>query len=125
MTQHLSIKKHYEKNVIEYEKIRLERDSPVEFALTLRKFSQYIPKGSVVIDIGIGVGHYAEYLAKRDCSLHLVDIVPAFLDYTKSRLEKAGLKEKILSENLASAIDLSFIKTILSMWFSCLDHSII
>lgn len=83
--KHLNVAEHYEKHVVEYEKIRLEQDSPVEFTLTLRKLTQQVPNSSIVADIGVGVGHYADNLAKRGCYIHLVDIVQSFIDHAKQR----------------------------------------
>jgi ubiquinone/menaquinone biosynthesis C-methylase UbiE len=96
---------HYERKV-SVEAERLARDSPVEFAITLRQLELYIPSGILVADVGVGVGQYAEVLAKRDCSVHLVDISQHLLDATAERLRQAGLETRIEGVHLSSAIDL-------------------
>ena len=71
-TNALRVVDHYENSVIEYEKIRLEQDSPVEFELTKRTLDKWIKNDSVILDVGVGVGHYATLLAQRGCKLHSV-----------------------------------------------------
>ena len=107
--QALRVATHYEKNVIDYEKIRLEQDSPVEFELTTRTMNKWIKNDSIVLDVGVGVGHYASLLAQRGCKLHLVDICERFLNLSLERLAQNHLSENVLSSTLASATDLDFI----------------
>ena len=104
--QALRVATHYEKNVIDYEKIRLEQDSPVEFELTTRTMNKWIKNDSIVLDVGVGVGHYASLLAQRGCKLHLVDICERFLNLSLERLAQNHLSENVLSSTLASATDL-------------------
>ncbi|MCH9611765.1 MAG: 2-methoxy-6-polyprenyl-1,4-benzoquinol methylase, mitochondrial [Chlamydiia bacterium] len=105
-----SVAEHYEEHVIDYEKIRLEHDSPVEFALTLRLLDQWVSKGAVVVDVGVGVGHYATHLAQRACLLHLVDICESFLKLTSEKLQQTNLTSRLLSSHRASATHLSFLE---------------
>ena len=100
---------HYENNVLDYEKIRLEQDSPVEFELTKRTMNKWIQKDSVVLDVGVGVGHYAVELAQRGCKLHLVDICESFLKLSQERMEQHHLSANILSSTCSSATALEFI----------------
>lgn len=104
------VAKHYDTQIFDYEMIRLEKDSPVEYAITLRKLLQYVPNKSTVADIGVGCGHYAESLAKRDCLLHLVDVSKRLLRATKERLGSSQLSPQILTCTQASSIDLSHIE---------------
>lgn len=106
---HKKIGEYYTDHIAEYEKIRLELDSPVEYALTLRILSKFIKDKAVVADIGVGFGHYTEHLASRGCRLHLADVTQVFLRATEDRLKKSGLSNAIISCNYASAVDLSFI----------------
>lgn len=91
----------------DYETRRLSEESPVEYALTLRWLDRWIAEGAVVADIGVGVGHYARHLARRACTIHLVDIAERLLDTARARLHDAGFRASILSVTTTSATDLS------------------
>ncbi len=93
----------------DYELVRLERHSPVEYAITLRYVERYIPDGATVADIGAGAGHYSESLARRNCIVHLVDVAQRLLDTAVARLTAAGLERQIASVTRASATALSFL----------------
>ncbi len=97
------------RNGINHEMERLEKFAPVEYAITSRYLLRYIPKGATVADIGVGVGHYSELLARRGSNVHLVDVATRLLEAAQERLMRAGLGEHILSITHASATDLSFI----------------
>lgn len=99
---------HYDQ-ILDYEKIRLEQDSPVEYAITLRAMDKWIPDNSIILDIGVGVGHYSMHLARRNCKIHLVDVCESLLTATKENLAKANLTNHILSATKASAVSLKFI----------------
>jgi len=66
-----------------------------------------VPDGATVADIGVGVGHYSELLARRACRVHLADVSQRLLDAAGSRLAGAGRGDHILSVQRASATDLS------------------
>lgn len=93
----------------DYEMVRLERHSPVEYAITLRYFNRYIADAVTVADIGVGAGHYSESLARRKCSIHLVDVAQRLLDAAVARLTAAGLERQIASSTRASATALPFL----------------
>lgn len=97
------------RNGINHEMERLEKFAPVEYAITKRYLLRYIPEAATVADVGVGVGHYSELLARRGSNLHLVDVASRLLEAAQERLTKAGLGEHILSITHASATDLSFI----------------
>ena len=97
------------RNGINHEMERLEKFAPVEYAITKRYLLRYIPEAATVADIGVGVGHYSELLARRGSNIHLVDVASRLLDAAQARLTSAGLGEHILSITNASATDLSFI----------------
>jgi len=101
-----AVAQHYGESILEYELARLPEHSPVECAVTSRYLERHIPAGAVVADVGVGGGYYAELLARRGCSLRLVDITQPLLDATVNRLEAVGLLERILSTCLASATHL-------------------
>jgi len=89
------------------EAARLDREDPIEYAITTRYLQRYVPDGATVADIGVGGGQYSELLARRGCRVHLVDVSRRLLDTTVSRLRAAGLGERIASVQRASATDLS------------------
>lgn len=97
------------RNGINHEMERLEKFAPIEYAITRRYLLRYIPEGATVADVGVGVGHYSELLARRGSNVHLVDVALRLLGAAQERLTKTGLKEHILSVTNASATDLSFI----------------
>src|SRR5579871_5203565 len=96
---------HYDRNV-EAEAARLEQYSPVEYAITLRYLERFIPKGARVAEIGVGVGHYSEFLARRGCRVDLVDVSERLLEAARARLVGAGLERQIASVHHASATEL-------------------
>jgi len=96
-----------EYDALDYEHVRLESGGAIEYAIMTRFLKRYIPDISVVVDVGVGVGHYDEQLARRGCRVHLTDVSRRLLRTTVARLETAGLGEHILSVRRASATDLS------------------
>ncbi|HAX80289.1 MAG TPA: hypothetical protein DCY88_31750 [Cyanobacteria bacterium UBA11372] len=103
--QHDKVAQHYD-SILEFESVRLSEYYPVELAITTRYLQKYIANAAVVADIGVGVGHYAEFLARRGCSIYLVDITQQLLDATLTRLREAGLTGQIQAINRASATNL-------------------
>lgn len=83
--------------------MRLQEHSPVEFAMTVRCLKRWIPDRATVVDIGVGVGHYAELLAQRNCLLYLIDISQKLLETTFARLKAAHLEQQVLKVQQASA----------------------
>ena len=90
----------------DFELARLEKLGPVERAMTERVLARLVPPGSVVADVGVGAGHYDESLARRACSLHLVDVSQRLLDTALDRLRACGCSELVLDATLTSATDL-------------------
>ena len=56
------------------------------YAITKRYLLRYIPKGATIADVGVGVGHYSELLARRGSNVHLVDVGPRLLAAAQERL---------------------------------------
>jgi ubiquinone/menaquinone biosynthesis C-methylase UbiE len=96
---------HYDQ-IVEAERARLEQFSPVEYAITLRYLERFVPAGCQVAEIGVGVGHYSEFLARRGCRVTLVDVSQVLLYAARSRLAAAGLSSVIVESHCASATDL-------------------
>jgi SAM-dependent methyltransferase len=61
-----------------------------------------VKPGNVVAEIGVGGGHYTEFLARRGCCLHLVDISARLLDAVEERLRGAGLAACVAGRHDAS-----------------------
>lgn len=100
------IAKHYDTAVFQFELERLEKHCPVEYATTCRYLEKYVPPGAFVADVGVGVGHYAAFLAQRGCTIYLIDISVQLLNAARQRLESAGLGNLIKGIHKASAKDL-------------------
>ncbi|MFB2977398.1 class I SAM-dependent methyltransferase [Microseira sp. BLCC-F43] len=103
--QHDKVAQHYD-FILDFESVRLSEYFPVELAITTRYIQKYIPNCAIVADIGVGVGHYAELLARRGCLLYLVDITQQLLDATLTRLRTKGLEQQIQAINRASVTNL-------------------
>lgn len=103
---HRAVGEHYDGPGLEFELTRLERQSPVERAMMERYLARFVPENSVVADIGVGAGHYDEFLARRACSLHLADVSRSLLDAACARLKAQGLSGHVLDARVASATDL-------------------
>jgi len=88
------------------ERARLEQFCPVEYSITQRYLNRYVPERCEVAEIGVGVGHYSELLARRGCRLDLVDVSGRLLEAAEERLSAAGLAGHIASMHQASATDL-------------------
>ena len=106
-----SVGRHYDEVLFEVERERLSNRLLVEYAITARYLERFIPSGAVVSDIGVGVGHYAELLARRGCRLHLVDVSGRLLDATVARLREAGHGAAVLDAVRASATSIGHIPT--------------
>lgn len=99
--------KHYDGVFFREEASRFEKYHPIEFEITVRQLRKYVPKYSIVADIGVGVGHYAELLAReKQNSLYLIDVSQKLLRSTHSRLKKNGFKNSILGTFHESATDI-------------------
>jgi len=73
--------------------------------------NRWIPDGATVGDIGVGVGHYAELLARRGCSIYLIDISQRLLDAAYARLKELKLHERVVGVHQASATKLDCLET--------------
>ncbi|MDJ0688216.1 MAG: class I SAM-dependent methyltransferase [Xenococcaceae cyanobacterium MO_188.B32] len=103
------VTRHYNSDLtFDYESVRLTKHAPIEFALTTRYLNKMIPDGAIVVDVGVGTGHYAEFLAKRDCniSIYLVDLSQRLLEAAYTRLKNCHCDRQILGIFNISATDL-------------------
>ena len=62
---HKQVAQHYNDAGFAFESVRLPQHCPIEFAITTRHLNRWIPDDATVADVGVGVGHYAELLARR------------------------------------------------------------
>ncbi len=70
---------------------------PLEFERNKELIGRYLPpKTSVIIDVGGGPGIYAEWLAKQEQEVHLIDPVAKHIEQAKKRAEKLKKKFKCL-----------------------------
>ncbi|HXP86778.1 MAG TPA: class I SAM-dependent methyltransferase [Bryobacteraceae bacterium] len=96
---------HYDRYV-DAESARLEQFCPVEYAITLQYLGRFVPERCRVAEIGVGAGHYSEFLARRGCRVDLVDVSERLLEAAQERLTAAGLAESIAKVHHASATEL-------------------
>lgn len=101
-----NVAKHYDGAAFEAELTRLPQDCPVEMEVTLRWLARVARAGDVVAEIGVGGGHYTEFLARRGCHLHLVDISSRLLDAVQEKLRQAGLDGQIVGRHQMSGVNL-------------------
>jgi ubiquinone/menaquinone biosynthesis C-methylase UbiE len=107
-----SVAQHYNsKQIFDYESLRLTEHAPIEFAVTTRYLNKIIPDGAIVVDVGVGTGHYAELLARRDCTLYLIDLSQRLLETTYTRLKNCNRDRQILGTYNISATSLEPLKT--------------
>ena len=57
------VARHYDEAAFEAEQVRLPQDCPVELGVTRRWLTRVAKAGDVVAEIGVGGGHYTEFLA--------------------------------------------------------------
>jgi SAM-dependent methyltransferase len=101
-----NVARHYDGAAFEAELVRLPQDCPVELGVTLRWLARVAKADDVVAEIGVGGGHYTEFLAQRDCRLHLVDISARLLDAVEEKLRQAGLEGRIAGRHPISGANL-------------------
>ncbi len=89
------VARHYNEAAFDAERVRLPQDCPVELAVTRRWLGRVAKAGDLVAEIGVGGGHYTEFLARAGCFLHLVDISTRLLDAAVEKLRQAGLEDHI------------------------------
>jgi 2-polyprenyl-3-methyl-5-hydroxy-6-metoxy-1,4-benzoquinol methylase len=63
----------------------------VEFITTLYFLDDYIKPGLKIIDVGAGTGRYAFYLAKQNCAVTALDIVPKHVASMQEQAKQQSL----------------------------------
>ncbi len=97
-----NVARHYNEAFFDDELARLPQESPVELAVTRRWLRRVAKTGDGAAEIGVGGGHYTEFLARLGCGLHLVDVSERLLDAAVEKLRRAGLEDRIASRLHAS-----------------------
>jgi len=54
--QEKAVGRHYDENILEFEKERLPKHTPVEYAITCRYLERYIAADAMVAEVGRGRG---------------------------------------------------------------------
>ncbi|MFZ0962242.1 MAG: class I SAM-dependent methyltransferase [Terriglobia bacterium] len=98
--------RHYDDAAFAAELVRLPQDCPVELGITLRWLARMAKPGEVAAEIGVGGGHYTEFLARLGCRLHLVDVSRRLLDAVEAKLRQAGLGDRVAGRHHLSATKL-------------------
>jgi SAM-dependent methyltransferase len=77
----------------EAEDVRLEQNQ-LEYDLTWRYLTRYLPPAGSILEIGAGTGRYTLALCQRGYAVTAVDLSAALLERCKRRLEASGLQEQ-------------------------------
>jgi S-adenosylmethionine-dependent methyltransferase len=98
----------YYNNDPERENGRLERHQ-LEYDLTWRYLTQYLPPQGHILEIGAATGRYSLELAKRGYLLTAVDMSEKLLEIARKRIQEVGLENRVRFL-IRDARDLSGIK---------------
>jgi ubiquinone/menaquinone biosynthesis C-methylase UbiE len=85
---------------------RLEQ-SPVEFEVTRRTLSTYLPPEARILDIGGGPGRYTIWLAEQGHTVSLADSSAEQLEVARTTIDEAGVADSVESIVEADVRDLS------------------
>jgi ubiquinone/menaquinone biosynthesis C-methylase UbiE len=108
--EEIAVGRHYDEKNLAFELERLERHSPVEFGLTLRALTRFLPDtAEVAIDVGVGSGAYSLWFANRGIDVELVDVSRNLLKAATDLLNRQGLGQRIAGSHHLSATDLGVI----------------
>jgi len=100
--EELGVARHYNERGFDDELVRLPQECPVEMAITKRWLGRVVKAGDKVCEIGVGGGHYSEFLARRGCRLLLVDVSARLLGAVTEKLRKGGLADALAGCHHAS-----------------------
>ncbi len=78
----------------DYEHHRLERHQ-LEYELTWRYLSQYLPAHGSILEVGAATGRYTVELAKRGYAVTAVDLSAGLLEKCRTRLTAEGLDGRV------------------------------
>jgi 2-polyprenyl-3-methyl-5-hydroxy-6-metoxy-1,4-benzoquinol methylase len=97
------VARYYDEQIYEAEIARLPREFPVEMRITKRFLAKWIQPGMAVAETGVGGGEYSEWLVRRGCRVHLIDVSRRLLETAAAKAAGGGL----LGATQASAASLS------------------
>jgi SAM-dependent methyltransferase len=91
----------------EWARLENPEDGALEYAITRRALSTYLPPEARILDIGGGPGRYAIWLAQQRHRVVLADLSPELLSIARHKIEQAKVGAAIEDIVLADARDLS------------------
>ena len=91
----------------EWERLTRPDDGAVEFAVTRRAITDYLPDGAQVLDIGGGPGRYSLWLAERGHRVTLADLSPALIAIARAKVAASPAAALVDDITVADARDLS------------------
>ena len=106
-----NVARHYDQTVFGDELARLPAECPVELLITQRWLGRVAKPGDLVAEIGVGGGHYTEFLARRGCRLHLMDVSARLLNTVAEKLRHSGLGEALAGCHHASGARLEGVQS--------------
>lgn len=92
----------------EYNRLTETALCEAEYQLIVELLDEYIPNGSVVIDIGSGPGRYAEHLLQRYCKVGLIDLSAKSLKAFSDRMEDSCNFQNIIFSRVSCATQLDW-----------------
>jgi ubiquinone/menaquinone biosynthesis C-methylase UbiE len=93
----------------EYNRLTESPLREAEYQLIIELLDEYIPCGSVVIDIGSGPGRYAEHLLKRNCKVGLIDLSAKSLKAFSDRIGDSCNSNNIMFNRVSCATQLNWV----------------
>jgi ubiquinone/menaquinone biosynthesis C-methylase UbiE len=93
----------------EYNRLNETPLREAEYQLIVELLDEYIPKSSVVIDIGSGPGRYAENLLQRNCRVGVIDLSARSLKAFSDRMEDSCNSDNIIFNRVSCATQLDWV----------------
>jgi ubiquinone/menaquinone biosynthesis C-methylase UbiE len=94
---------------VEYNRLTETPLREAEYQLIIELLDEYIPSGSVVIDIGSGPGRYAEHLMKRNCKVGLIDLSAKSLKAFSDRMGSTCNPDNTIFNRVSCATQLNWV----------------
>jgi SAM-dependent methyltransferase len=90
----------------EWKRLEQTLQGRIKYAIHRRFLEKFVPAGAHVLDAGCGPGRFALDLARRGCTLTLVDLSPTQLDLARQRLETARLLDIVQAFHCLDMVDM-------------------
>jgi S-adenosylmethionine-dependent methyltransferase len=91
----------------EWDRLENPTDGAIEWALTTRRIARHLTVPGRVLDIGGGPGRYTIWLAQQGHQVVLADLSPELLSIARTKVQEAGVGERVETIAEADACDLS------------------